>query len=148
MVCCDKFCADFSFFLRLIIHSPFLLTLFPLCKKSSVSQMSSFLSKEYFLSCLCTPETQVFLTVFLGSSDSISCHYSPPRDQEWAIIDGVQLLWPPDTKKVDETMWSHPLSRVFLGLLALFYHNLALGDCIDGVLLTNLKLFCFLVVHI
>lgn len=66
---------------------------------------------------------------FLGSSDSISCHYSPPRDQEWAIIRWVQLLWPPDTKEVNEIMWSHPLSRVFLGLLALFCHNLALGDC-------------------
>lgn len=38
-------------------------------------------------------------------------------------------LCPPDTKKVNEIMWPHPLSRDFLGLLALFDHNSISGDC-------------------
>lgn len=33
-------------------------------------------------------------------------------------------LCPPDTQKVTGIMWSHTLSRDFLGFLALFYHNL------------------------
>lgn len=72
---------------------------------------------------------------FLGSSDRILCHYSPPRYQEWTIIYWLQLLCSPGTKKINEIMCSHPLSRDFLGLFALFYHNLTL---IDEVLLTNL----------
>lgn len=88
--------------------------------------MSRSLPKEYFCH-ICDSWDQSVQAVlgFLGSSDRILCHYyySPPRHQEWTIIYWLQLLFPPNTKQVNEIMWSHPLSRDFIGLLALFYHN-------------------------
>lgn len=58
------------------------------------------------------------------------------------ITSWVQLLCPPDTK-ANETLWSHHLSRGFLGLFALFYHNLTLGTAVDEFCSQTLGYFAF-----